>query len=155
MFKNQNVFRDFLFALALIALIRLVYQQHAEIALHKTKKSIIKQELSPLDTMLKTTALALEQAITVAQAEKNQLLRHELQELKKQWQSINQQYNQKIKQEDAITYLLGPLYSISKVAKEHVLKKRLSTIKETLDQIMQQGYRPPEKTSSYIATAHL
>jgi len=49
MFKDDNVFRDFLFALALIALVRLVYQQNAEQTLHKKPQQTVARQKSTLD----------------------------------------------------------------------------------------------------------
>ena len=151
MFKDDNVFRDFLFALALIALVRLVYQQNAEQTVHQKPQQTVARQKSTLDRLLKKTAAALQQAITKAQANNNTQLQRELESLKKQWSDINRQYHQKIQQEDAITYLLGPLYAASKAAKERVLTKRLNTIDETITQMMQQAHIPQEKTSSRIA----
>jgi len=154
MFKDQNIFRDFLFALALISLIRLVYQQRAGATLQKINSPKTEQK-SRLEKMIYKTEIALKKLTANMQVNNHSTLQKDLASLKERLESVNQQYHKKIKQEDAITYLLGPLYSVSKVAKERVLTKRLDAINEELSQIRQQDHRPQEKTFSRIATAHL
>lgn len=156
MLKNDNIFRDFLFALALIGLIRFVYQEHAETPLERPKQMLYTSKESSLDDLFKKTDLALKQSIKYAEKTGNRLLKKDLDELKNQWKEINQQYYHKIKQEDAITYLLGPIYSIAKVSKEHTLKNRLNALQKSLTFAMQQQVDIlQENKSSYIASAQM
>ncbi|HBR70325.1 TPA: hypothetical protein DIC20_04160 [Candidatus Dependentiae bacterium] len=155
MLKNDNAFRDFLFAVALIGLIRLVYQERAAAPI-KIASPVQCEKEGTLDVLLKNMGYALEQSIEHAKKLHNLSFQKDLDELKNQWKEINQQYNHKIKQEDAVTYFLGPIYSMAKVSKEHLLKNQLNKLQDSFIYVMQQHVDIlQENNSSYIASVQM
>jgi hypothetical protein len=128
MFKNNNVLRDFIFAFTLIVLIRLVYQNHAQVTSssnqpsdHETEQLFVQTE-NQLQSILEITKST-----------------PHLRQLKNEFLKIKEKYHKKVNQEDALTYFLGPLYSISKVSKDHMVKKQLYNIQDQLTSLQQQA----------------
>ena len=136
MFKNNNVLRDFIFALTLIVLIRLVYHDHAHV-----QTDITPPPDPQTEELFQQTENHIKQVLEI----KGQS--PQLTQLKMNFLEIKEKYHKKVNQEDALTYFLGPIYSISKVSKDHMVKKQLSEIQDQLISISQQADIPEGKMS--------
>ena len=150
MLKEPNFFRDLLFALALIGLIRIAYQQRAQTL---TKQVIISQKINvdiSTPTLLKQTKTNLDHALHIAQQRNNPQLQQKILQVEKQWKTIKNNYQQTADQESALTVFLGPIYTVSKVAKERLVKKKLANLEMQLTLLMREVRIQPEKTSSQM-----
>ena len=137
MFKNNNILRDFIFAFTLIVLIRLIYQNHAQVTSSSNQPSDPETE----QLFVKTE----NQLQYILEIKKNT---PHLSQLKNEFLKVKEKYHKKVNQEDALTYLLGPIYSISKISKDHMVKKQLYKIQDQLTSLQQQADIPQGKMSA-------
>ena len=150
MLKEPNFFRDLLFALALIGLIRIVYQQRAQTL---TKQVIMPQKTNidiSTPTLLEQTKTSLDHAFNIAQQRNDPPLQQKILQVKKQWNTIKNNYQQTADQESALTVFLGPIYTVSKIAKERLVKKKLANLEAQLTLLMREVRIQSEKTSSQM-----
>jgi len=147
MFKNKNTRRDFFFALTLIILVRFVYRENAHIQTNNVKA--IPSTESSLDCLIQKIDKSLFLCTKKIAATNNLFLKNELLQLQKSFNEIQAQHQHKIKQEDAITYFLGPIYTLSKATKEHSLKSQLIQLQKDLYALQKCVDNQQENSPSY------
>ena len=148
MLKNNNAFRDFLFALVLIILIRSVYQQRAITLVPQETILIQEPSIKNIDNLLEDIDYDLKQLTLQIQLQNNQSIQQKAAHLQHEYKLIKRQYYHKINQEDALTYLLGPIYSASKVSKEYLIKKRLQNLNRELSSLLKPTHNQLENNFS-------